>query len=120
MKIKTSEATNLQLDYLVAQALGEKPKVNMESHGKVWYGTWLTKDDYRRCPEYSTDWSQGGPIIEREVISVIGFYPDPKQWNAHQEGLHFFEDCPTPLIAAMRCYIASKLGEEVDIPEDLT
>jgi hypothetical protein len=27
---------------------------------------------------------------------------------------------PTPLIAAMRCYVASKLGDEVDIPEELT
>ncbi len=26
---------------------------------------------------------------------------------------------PTPLIAAMRCYVASKLGDEVDIPEEL-
>jgi hypothetical protein len=27
---------------------------------------------------------------------------------------------PTPLFAAMRCYVASKLGDEVDVPEDLT
>ena len=26
---------------------------------------------------------------------------------------------PTALIAAMRCYVASKLGEEVDVPEEL-
>ena len=26
---------------------------------------------------------------------------------------------PTPLIAAMRCYVASKLGDDVDIPEEL-
>ena len=26
---------------------------------------------------------------------------------------------PTPLIAAMRCYVASKLGDEVDVPEEL-
>jgi hypothetical protein len=25
----------------------------------------------------------------------------------------------TPLIAAMRCYVASKLGDEVEIPEGL-
>lgn len=25
---------------------------------------------------------------------------------------------PTPLIAAMRCYVASKLGEEVEIPDE--
>jgi hypothetical protein len=27
---------------------------------------------------------------------------------------------PTPLIAAMRCYVASKLGDTVEIPEELT
>jgi hypothetical protein len=26
---------------------------------------------------------------------------------------------PTPLIAAMRCYVASKLGDEVEIPSEL-
>lgn len=26
---------------------------------------------------------------------------------------------PTPLIAAMRCYVASNLGEEVEIPEEV-
>jgi len=32
--------------------------------------------------------------------------------EAYQEG-------DTPLIAAMRCYVASKLGDEVDVPEEL-
>lgn len=26
---------------------------------------------------------------------------------------------PTPLIAAMHCYVANKLGDEVEIPEEL-
>ena len=26
---------------------------------------------------------------------------------------------PTPLIAAMRCYVASKLGDEVEVPVEL-
>jgi hypothetical protein len=29
-------------------------------------------------------------------------------------------DGPTPLIAAMRCYVASKLGDEVELPEELS
>jgi len=33
-------------------------------------------------------------------------------WHLHTEGT-------TPLIAAMRCYVASKLGDEVDIPTEL-
>lgn len=31
----------------------------------------------------------------------------------------FAGKAPPPLIAAMRCYVASKLGDEVDIPEEL-
>jgi hypothetical protein len=26
---------------------------------------------------------------------------------------------PTPLIAAMRCYVQSRLGDEVDVPKEL-
>lgn len=26
---------------------------------------------------------------------------------------------PTPLIAAMRCFVASKLGDEVEVPDEL-
>ena len=64
-------------------------------------------DGWQWCHDYSTNWGHGGPIIEREGIEIcpIGngeFYGD------------------TPLIAAMRCYVASKLGDEVEIPEELT
>jgi hypothetical protein len=30
------------------------------------------------------------------------------------------EHGPTPLIAAMRCFVASKLGDEIEIPKELT
>jgi len=69
---------------------------------------------------HSTDWSQGGPIIEREDISFQleckGMYFGYK-WNGvvHKQ----LSDGPTPLIAAMRCYVASKLGDKVEIPEEL-
>jgi hypothetical protein len=70
----------------------------------------------------STDWSQGGPIIEREWIC-----PDRLlngQWVACKrtdtgDSMLFARTGPTPLIAAMRCYVASKLGDEVEIPEEL-
>ena len=64
---------------------------------------------------FSTDWAQGGPIIERDGIALY-LYGDG-QWNAHTGGKEF--NGPTPLIAAMRCYVASKLGDEVDVPEGI-
>jgi hypothetical protein len=68
----------------------------------------------------STDWALGGPIIEREGISVC---PDEiAPWCAffdHGTAEYVFYTGETPLIAAMRCYVASKLGDEVEIPEEL-
>jgi hypothetical protein len=70
----------------------------------------------------SINWLQGGPIIERELIcldwggdawhaffDVKGRWPEMDIRNNEQKG-------STPLIAAMRAYVASKLGEEVDLP----
>jgi hypothetical protein len=75
------------------------------------------------APQYSTDWAQGGPIIEREKIAVL---PDEFSFGWEARTCHFDgedEDVSkgeTPLIAAMRCYVASKLGDEVEIPVELT
>jgi hypothetical protein len=66
---------------------------------------------------YATDWSEGGPIIERERIQIR-----PERgvdWRAFSGLLSADASGPTPLIAAMRCYVASKLGDEIEIPEEL-
>ena len=69
---------------------------------------------------YSTDWSQGGPIIEREGIGLTYSDSTPCWWYAtSQQGKRFLRLGDTPLIAAMRCYVSSKLGDEVEIPEGL-
>ena len=69
----------------------------------------------------SASWADGGPLIEAEAISVFR-YPNLDSWHAcvefdfgREEGLkakHYYQG-PTPLIAAMRCLVASKLGNEV-------
>lgn len=73
----------------------------------------------RMC--FSTDWSQGGPIIAREKI-------DTEHWkgvwaaNMYSEvtSQHTAQSTgTTPLIAAMRCYVASKLGDSVEVPAEL-
>jgi hypothetical protein len=68
----------------------------------------------------STNWAHGGPIIEREKIKL-----DPRrgQWEAtiwNEATTQNPAFGPTPLIAAMRCFVASKLGDEVEIPKELT
>ena len=73
------------------------------------------------CWSPSTDWSQGGPIIERERISVISdFHEIEEGWLAESYQGNIQQFGPTPLISATRCYVASKLGDEVDVPDELT
>jgi hypothetical protein len=93
--MKTSELTGAALDWAVAMAIGDYTPV--------------------RVPTYSTDWAHGGVIIERERITVIAM---PNGSWATSTPLHTFHQ-PTPLIAAMRCYVASKLGDNVELPEGL-
>lgn len=102
--MKTSELTGAALDWAVAKCEGYDLNPAVKKHA------WI---------HYSTDWAQGGPIIEREKITVRFWegedYVHAYKWNT--EGWH---EGPTPLIAAMRCYVASKLGDEIEIPEELT
>jgi hypothetical protein len=117
MIIKTIDLTGPALDWAAAKAEGFTPN-QAWTHGKValWKGR-----AYKYSP--STDWSQGGPIIEREDIGLRRGYSDDggfdgwvaQVWTQNT----VFEDGPTPLIAAMRCYVASKLGDEIDVPDEL-
>lgn len=75
-------------------------------------------------PTYSTDPSQAWPIIDREGIHLL--CNDAKtEWTASAPcknlvGKRVLQYGPTSLVAAMRCYVASKLGDEVDVPKELT
>jgi hypothetical protein len=101
-KVKTAELQGAALDWAVAKCeVGEDISEIDDPHF------------------YSTDWAQGGPIIEHEMIATSrgGSYEE-HFWMA---SLGFSEKRiygPTPLIAAMRCYVASKLGDFIAIPED--
>lgn len=146
MKVKTSELIGTVLDWAVATCEGWSEWEFDEDEGYAARSPagehgWLKLSAFA----FSTDWSQGGPIIEREGITVIrcdndygtderGFcnsVPIPV-WCAttghhtiyeSREGKEIYTDAldygPSPLIAAMRCYVAAKLGEEVEVPEEL-
>lgn len=64
-------------------------------------------------------WSQGGPIIERERITLG---PTPKEGEWYARSIVFppvYWGGPTPLIAAMRCFVAYKLGPNIEIPKEI-
>jgi hypothetical protein len=120
--MKTNELTGPALDWAVAKCEGRDNDCEMHA-GNVLYGR-VTSGFIQYKP--STDWAQGGPIVEREEIGIKRNAPcsDGRQWEASPSitakgAGGKFGYGPTPLIAAMRCYVASKLGDEVEIPEEL-
>jgi len=113
-KIKVSEATNVQLDWLVAKCEG----IDLfETEG------WLydTDEGTRRVYRPTTDWSQMGPIIGRGSIlfhssgdgATLEAYLSSKGTSGPMGA---GED---HLIAAARCYVTSKLGDTAEVPEEL-
>lgn len=113
MKIKTSELTDAALDWAAWGAAGGAAAYPKTASGPSFLKLW--KGNTSKYMHPSTDWAQGGPIIERHITKIED-YGDC--WGA--EGVDAPEHFgPTPLIAALRCYVASKLGDEVDVPEEL-
>lgn len=110
--MKTSELIGPALDWAVAKCEGMDPQCGKNMDGSVW------QDDF---PRYSTNWAQGGPIIERENISTTNPFGHHQGagWCAGRRTNNYQVCGPTALIAAMRCYVASKLGDEVEIPPEL-
>ena len=111
MKVKTVDLTGAALDYAVAKAEGDV-QLQYDSREGLIIRNILGWIPYRP----SVAWQQGGPIIERERINIRDDGGD--QWAA-DDSIRAAAYGPTPLIAAMRCYVASKLGDEVEIPEEL-
>ena len=124
--MKTSELTGAALDWAVAKCEGVDVFIDTELFGCP---RLIDKriEEWVICPgdcvfDPSTDWAQGGPIIEREHINTCSGY----QWEASKDFDAIGGDSdtaveygPTTLIAAMRCYVASNLGDEIEIPEEL-
>jgi hypothetical protein len=106
--MKTNELTGHALNWAVAKCvLGDAAEQA---------GEWWTP---------STDWAQGGPIIEREKMDIACWDAHSMPWKASIDGdtdagvALYVEYGVTPLIAAMRCYVASKLGDDIEIPKEL-
>ena len=121
--MKTDELTGAALDWAVAKCEG------------LWFaedmGLLVDGDGYYSP---SSKWAQGGAIIEREKLGVwwATHYVDDdgveygNHWYAEPGCTDDNADKPyrvatgnTPLIAAMRCYVASKLGDEIELPKEL-
>jgi len=119
MKVKTNELSGAQLDWAVAKCEGVAVAYDRMN------GWWETSDPRYAEPNDpevfspSTNWAQGGSIIEREGIQI---QKHRSGWVALPEDAQFseeeYQEGSTILIAAMRCYVTSKLGEEVEVPKE--
>lgn len=147
MKIGVPEASGRVLDYLVAVALGWR-FYHWHLNDGAWQ-CWAEKlDDQGRGPagyfpvddrmQFSVNPAAGQPVLEAEGVGLRavrrpGHSMDGLWLAAYDHGntgsmvqwvkrkdwhKHYFEG-PTMLIAGLRCVVAKRLGNEVDVPEEL-
>ena len=123
--MKTAEPIGTALDLAVAKREGLPVKISQTGF-LIYSDKSVLTGPNGRVYSPSTNWLQGGPIIERERIEIkrgnpLYFPKDTVEINDYYELLWLADKHygPTPLIAAMRCFVASKFGAEVEIPEEL-
>ena len=125
--IKTNELIGPALDWAVAEC--EKVRTYVRPYEHTMTGLCILDadlvdmetDDAQEL-RYSRDWAQGGSILERENISV-GYQghsgvPLDSLWYATNR----VDACgfgQKPLTAVLRCFVASKLGDTVEVPDEL-
>lgn len=137
MKIKTSELSGAALDWAISKVderdiydldwrivdgemlgfgtIGSSPEfVCFRLSGRT--------DMFSEAPVYSpsTDWAQGGPLIEKMKVDLGSCISG--NWSA--ESMDVIRTIPssigpTPLVAACRSIVLAKLGEEVEVPDEL-
>jgi len=113
--VSTSELIGAALDWAVAKCDGREFYNHDRDGATCMRGGWT---------DYSTDWTQGGPIIERIEGFQFKHWLESNRESQCQAEIHNYDGDwvafgPTPLIAAMRCYVASKLGETIKIPQEI-
>lgn len=138
MKVKTSELIGPALDWAACFADGRN-YVYQETEYSVDGRIFQRGISQPTGPHLSKDWAQGGPIKERERIATR--YSKGKWYAMRSEDLgdgeraqwcqYTFRGMPrsaptsrqcrfsaeSELVAVMRCYVAYKLGEVVDVPD---
>jgi hypothetical protein len=123
IKIKIADAPPRTIDWLVAYT-----KVMEANNGRVVQAQDLATIALRNGAAFSTNPAQGQPILEREAIALYpnyirdasGRYNGWLGSKSYMPGKHnVFAQGPTMLIAGLRCYLCSKLGDFAEVPEEL-
>lgn len=115
MKLQTADLRDNALDWAVSKARGLD----------VSPADWLKV--HRVCTEYSfsSAWETGGALLEQCVeqgMLIERVDPQYKTLQKFKATLDRWESvyrADTLLVAVCRCYVAAKLGQEVDIPQEV-
>lgn len=108
MKTPVANLQGKALDFFVGVAVDDQPPTSLLWR-QVSTGAWSP----------STKWEQGGALIDQFRVRL-----DPREsvWHAQVfsgDDEHEVRYAPTALVAAMRVIVLSRLGPEVDVPEEL-
>lgn len=116
VSVQTAELVGAPLDWAAGKAGGGKASTDRSS-----VLMWLeARSNGMFC--YSSNWGQAGDIIDSEdIVWMLPEYGDENPFCAfpYRVGTSMSQHGPTKLVAAMRCYVAYKLGAVVEIPKEL-
>lgn len=119
--VNVSELEGTALDWAVAKADGVDVRPIIEKRPSAKWEVWLSRTMEKYSP--STDWSQGGPLIEKYCMMVdVEVAPDNEtEAKAHlPDGSHWTCFGPTPLIAVCRAIVGVHAkSNTVEVPEEL-
>jgi hypothetical protein len=136
MKINTNELEGFRLNWMVAICEGKAFKLHHDAllAGNVMEGWWISGfypdpnkwiqvTDCEDRFQYTTSWRLTGPLIERESICLQKDVHG-QQWHACIQGIacghdQYWRRGRTAIEAALRCYVGSKFGNEVELPDAL-
>lgn len=118
-RIQVSQLEGPLLDFWVARALDMKFRYpwcfdGTQTDPQPFAVNWMTEKAWGLGDwEPSTNWAQGGGVIEHAKIKL---YPSIHEgfWDAYIEP--WTVGGATPLVAAMRAFVASKYGADVESP----
>lgn len=134
MKIKTADLIGPALDWAVAESMGHKILVRGKRAEVLFSGI----PRWKPCPRYSTEGDTVIDIMEREGINSRALRRDGHpmnglwlaaydhgntgsmvQWVRREDWPRHYLSGPTLRIAVCRCLCAAKLGDEVEVPDEL-
>jgi hypothetical protein len=115
VKHKVSELEGELLDAAVAKTIGFSLRLTAEGSREWWQFFEPSLKQWCAVLPFSTDWINGGPIIGIERISLDYEIAEGSPVAASLPDQAWLVG-PTALVAAMRAYVASEFGEEVELP----